>query len=490
MNFGRYFQCKTIDKIVSEAENSGLKRSLNAIQLIMLGIGAIIGAGIFVMTGAAASQSAGPAVVLSFVFSGFACMCAGLCYAELSSTIPVSGSSYTYIYATLGELSAWVVACLMIFGNILIISSVANGWSGYAMSFLADFGVHISPIWTNTMGKLVYLRDGSEATALFNVPAFFIVAVIAYILYHGIRTSAAVNSITVVVKMSVLVAFVLFGIFKIDLNNWVPFIPENTGDFGRFGWSGILGGASMVFVAYNGFDTVATAAQETKNPQRDLPIGILGALLVCTVTYTLVSIVLTGLVNYKDLDVAQPIALAVDKMNMPWFALVVKIGALAGLTSVVLVMSYAVIRTIYVVTQDGLLPKRLADCHNEHHTPHIATVTLGTIIAFIAAILPLEQLVQLGNLCIISIFAVVCFGALYLHYKEPNVHRPFKCPFMPWVPIVGIVLLASIMVSMLDKRVYAYFSILLALSVVFYFLYGRHFSVLQKELRAEIGIEN
>ena len=395
--------------------------------------------------------------------------------------IPVSGSAYTFIYATLGELAAAIVSFLMIVGTFSVVASVSSGWSGYAVSMLSDVGIHIPAIIANTTGKVVQLPDGRTVTAIFNLPAFFIAIFVALVLYRGVHGSSIMNTIVVLIKMSVLFFFVVIGITKVDPSNWVPFIPENTGTFGQFGWSGIVGGASMVFLAYSGFDTVATAAQEAKNPQKDLPIGILGSLFICMLTYILVSGVLTGIVNYKELNVAQPIALAVDKMGLPWFAFVVKIGAVAGLTSVVLVMSYGVARVIYTVTNDGLLPKFLAKLHPVYKTPYIATVIVGVIVGLMGATLPLEKIVQLSNFCIIVTFAIVSFAAIYLHYKEPNRPRVFKCPGMPWIPAFGILLFIQILAGMPDSMVYVYFAALVLLAIGFYLIYGQKHSALESD---------
>ncbi len=470
---------KSIEVMISQAASSNLVRSLSAFQLILLGIGAIIGAGIFVLTGTAASQSAGPAVVLSFALSGVACACAGLCYAELSSMIPVSGSAYTYIYATLGEMAAAIVGFMMIIGTVTVTASVASGWSGYAVSMLSDMGIYIPAIIANTTGKIVTLSDGSTITALFNLPTLFISIFVIFVLYRGVEGSAIINLVIVCIKMSVLFFFVAIGITKIDPSNWIPFIPDNTGTFGQFGVSGIVGGASMILLAYNGFDTVATAAQEAKNPQRDLPIGILGSLFICMLTYILVAGVLTGLVNYKDLNVAQPIAIAVDKMGLPWFAFIIKIGAVAGLTSVILAMCYGATRVIYTVTNDGLLPKFFAKCHFTYKTPHVATIIVGLAIGLIGATCPLEKIVQLSNFCIIMTFAIVCFAAIYLRYKEPNRERTFKCPGMPWIPILGILLFMQILAGMPDPMVYVYFAMLVLFAIIFYLVYGQKHSTLE-----------
>ncbi|WP_339051787.1 amino acid permease [Candidatus Lariskella endosymbiont of Epinotia ramella] len=475
----QYFKRKSIKDLLSQAESSkDLERSLNGWQLILLGIGAIIGAGIFVLTGEAASQHAGPAIILSFAISGAACVCAGLCYAELASTIPVSGSAYTYIYATLGELPACIMSGLMLLGSFPIIASVAGGWSGYTLSFLADFGIIIPARLTAVTGQMVTLADGTEAPALFDLPALFIVLSLSTLLCFGAQTSAWVNSVIVFIKMSVLIAFVILGAFSVDPSNWVPFIPENTGEFGKFGFSGVIAGASIVFLAYNGFDSVATAAQETKNPQRDLPIGILGSLLVCTIAYVLVSAVLTGIVPYNEFKGAQPIALAVDRMNMPWFSFAVKVCAISGLTSVILVMLYGLARILFTIAKDGLLPDVLTICHKKYKTPYISTMIAGSVISVIGATVPLDTLVKLSNFGVLCSFAITCFAALYLRYTQPNIERAFKCPMMPWIPLLGIILLIQIIAG-LPIETYIEAACWMVFVLLLYFLYGRSNSKLQ-----------
>ena len=479
MNIPKYFKRKSIKELVNEAEKSkDLERSLDVFQLILFGIGAIVGAGIFVLAGEAASRYAGPAITISFAISGLGCVCAALCYAELASMIPVSGSAYTYIYATLGELAACIMAGFMTLGSFLSIASVAGGWSGYTQSLLADFSIYIPAKFAATTGTLLAFADGTQIEAIFNLPAFLIVMFVTYILYKGIQTSAFVNAIIVFLKMSVLFGFIIVGFFHIDSSNWIPFLPENTGKFGSYGISGIISGAAMVFFAYNGFDAVATAAQETKNPQRDLPIGILGSLIIATLTYISVAGVLTGLVKYEQLGVAQPIAIAVDKMGLPWFSILVKIGAIAGLTSVILVMLYGLVRILFVISKDGLLPSVLNKVHKQHKTPNILTIICGLIIAFTSATTSLEKLVPLANFGIIGTFTIVCFAALFLRYSQPKLKRNFRCPCMPLIPITGMLILIQI-ISSLPSITYLYALIWVSVMVLFYLFYGQFHSKLQ-----------
>lgn len=486
MNFlSKYYRRKSIAEVVKMAEKSNkLVRSLGPMQLILMGIGAIVGAGIFVLTGEAASQHAGPAITLSFALSGLACICAALCYAELSSMIPVSGSAYTYIYVTLGEFAACVMVGFMTMATALSIASVASGWSGYVLHFLADFGIYLPPQFTAVTGHIISLADGTQVAAFFDLPAFFIVMLVTVVLYFGIETSAAVNSVIVFIKMSVLLLFVILGALYIDPQNWIPFIPENEGTFGKFGLSGILAGASMVFLAYNGFDAVASAAQETKNPQRDIPIGIIGSCIICIITYIAVSGVLTGLVPYTELAGAKPIAIAVDRMQMPWFAVIVKIGAAAGLTSVVLVMLYSLIRILFAVASDGLLPKIFAKVHKKSHVPHVLTVICGLVIAVTSATIPLGKLVQLANFGILGTFTIVCFAALLLRYTQPALKRVFSCPFMPFTPLLGMALLIQIIAG-LSAETYMQAAVWIVIVIVIYLSYGQFHSKLATSKRSK-----
>ncbi|MCE2991505.1 MAG: amino acid permease [Candidatus Jidaibacter sp.] len=472
MSIKKYFRCRSVEGLIEEAQKSkDLSRSLSAFQLVMLGIGAIIGAGIFVFTGSAAGQHAGPAITLSFMLAGLACACVALCYAELASMIPVSGSSYTYAYSSLGELPAWIIACMIMLTYCLGAASVASGWSGYAQSFLADYNIFFPVILSDSFGTVVQLDDGTTVTTLFDLPALMIVALVTFVVFKGSETSAWVNTIIVFIKMFVLFAFIVLGATKIDPANWHPFIPKNTGVFGEFGWSGVISGASVIFLAYTGFDAVATAAQETKNPKRDLPIGIIGSLLVCIFVYVLVSAVLTGIVPYKELNVAEPMAIALNKMNMPWFSVVIKIGAIAGLTTVVLVLIYGAVRILYAVTHDGLLPKFLSKTHKKTHTPHILTFLVGLLVATLGSVLSVDKLVKLANFGALVTFSIVCIGTIYLRYKKPNIKREFRCPLVPFIPLAGTALLISIL-SSLPKEIFLYAGIWTGFMLLVYFLYG------------------
>lgn len=446
MNIKRYFVRKSIAQIQQESSTHGLKRTLSAFNLVSLGIGCIIGAGIFVLTGKAAAMHAGPAIVLSFVLAGTACALAALCYAELASVLPVSGSAYTYAYATLGEVCAWAMGWLLILEYGLASATVAVGWSGYVASFLKDFGIIIPPELANAYGSLLFNPDGTpllgadgvQMHALFNVPAFLGIMAATGLLVLGVSESAKVNNVIVVVKLAVIVTFIAVGIFYIDVKNWTPFIPEPTGKPGEFGFDGILKAAGVIFFAYIGFESVSTAAQETINPQRNVPIGILGSLAVCTVLYMAVSAVLTGIVPYYMLNVPDPIAVAVDKIGLGWLSFIIKVGAIMGLSSVMLVLLYGQTRIFYTMSHDGLLPGIFSRLHHKFKTPYINTVVVGLIVGMAAGLTPLRTLGDLVSMGTLFAFMIVCASVLYLRRTEPELHRPFRCPMVPVVPVLGI----------------------------------------------------
>ncbi len=482
MNYKRIFRKKNIDEMLKAAAKQDLKRTLGAFQLVMLGIGAIVGAGIFVLTGTAASTSAGPAVVLSFVIGSIACACAAMCYAELASAIPISGGAYSYTYVTLGEMAAWLVGSMILVGNTFMISSVAVGWAGYVSSFFEQFGLMIPYSITHRIGESMQLTDGTTVSGVCNLLSTVIIALSCWILYKGVETSAVINNIIVVIKIFVLGSFIIIGMFYINPENWIPFIPERIEETGQFGIAGIFGGAAIVFLAFNGFDTVASAAQETKNPQRDLPIGVVGSLLVSAIIYILVSGVLTGLVSYKELNSPQPMALAVNVMSMPWFALVVKFGAICGLGSVTLVMTYAVVRIAFTMSNDGLLPKSLQTLHPVNKTPHFATIIMCFIIGLLSSTAPLDTMVQIGNFCVIAVFVIVSGMTIYLRYSQPELKREFKCPLMPAIPTLGIVLFLAFLFNMPNKNIILYFFGLLFTSATYYLLARKDESEIVKEV--------
>jgi basic amino acid/polyamine antiporter, APA family len=483
---GRIFARKSVAQIMSENEKSELKRTLGPVNLVLLGIGCIIGAGIFVRTGNAAALHAGPAVMLSFVVAGLVCACAGLCYAELSSTLPVAGSAYTYSYTTLGEFAAWIMGALLLLEYGLAASVVAVGWSGYVVSLLGDFGLVIPPEFTGPMNHTSTLKDGTTLTTLFNVPAFLVVLVLACLLTLGISESSKVNNVIVAIKVSVILAFILIGGFKVLTNlpelskNWVPFIPPNEGE-GKFGWDGVFRAASIVFFAYIGFEAVSTAGQEAKNPKKDMPIGIIGSLLVCTVLYMLVAAVLTMMVNYKDLNVPDPVAVAVDSMGpqWSWFAMTIKAGAIIGLTSVILVLMYGQTRIFYAMARDGLLPKIFATVHPKFQTPWINTLVVGFLVAFAAGMFDINVLGDVTSVGTLAAFAIVCISVIWLRQKRPDLERGFKVPLYPILPAFGILSCLALIFTVED-RVLHFFGFFLLGATIMYFVYGMWNSKLAK----------
>ncbi len=429
------------DFIEIDEENHGLKRHLGWFQLIVIGIGAIIGAGIFVITGKAAAEYAGPAIVLSFVLASIICVFAGLCYAELSSLIPIAGGSYSYAYVALGELPAWIIGWSVTGQYLLSASTVAAGWSGYLKSFLKDWGLFV-PDWLASAPFHYDVGHGWSLTgSVIDFPAVLLVLFIGIMISIGIKAAAHFTSIMVVIKLCTVFLFVILGLSHINPENWTPFIPENTGHFGDFGWTGIMRAAGLVFFAYIGFDTVATLAQDAKNPQKDLPRGILGSLIICTVAYIIVSAILTGIVSYKLLDVADPIAVALDAMGPSffWVASIVKIAILAGLASVVLVQLLGQTRIFLAIGKDGLLPKPFCKLHNKYRTPITAAIITTVAAMFLAGLFPVEILGQLVSMMTLFIFAIVCLGVWILRHTHPEFKRTFKVPFVPLIPILGIV---------------------------------------------------
>ncbi|MFZ4071085.1 MAG: APC family permease [Caulobacterales bacterium] len=431
---GQMFAKKSVAQIQAEFNKGELKRTLGPLNLVSLGVGAIIGAGIFVMTGQAAADFAGPAVILSFIVAGFACAFAGLCYAELASTMPVSGSAYSYSYVTLGEVFAWAMGWLLLLEYGVAASTVAVGWSGYVTSFLKDFGIIIP---TAMSRSAIDLQGGVLVFApQINLVASIGILIVTGLLVLGVSESARVNNIIVLIKVAVLLAFIGIGFNYIKPENWVPFIPDNTGGF-HYGWEGVLRAASIIFFAYVGFEAVSTAAGEARNPQKDIPFGILGSLLICTIIYMAVAAVLTGVVSYKQLGVPDPIAVAVDQMGLPWFSFLIKIGAITGLSSVMLVLVYAQTRVFYQMSKDGLLPPVFSVVHPKFRTPASGTVLLGVIISIAAAILPLRVLGDLVSLGTALAFTIVCISVMYLRKAHPDLARPFRAPF--GAPTLGVI---------------------------------------------------
>ncbi|HSC58609.1 MAG TPA: amino acid permease, partial [Gemmatimonadales bacterium] len=412
---------KSISELQVEAETDhSLKRALGAVNLTALGIGAIIGTGIFVLTGTVAAVNSGPAVVLSFVLAGVASIFAALCYSEFASLVPMAGSAYTYGYATLGELIAWIIGWDLVLEYALGAVTVAIGWSGYVVSFLDGIGIHIPAALTAARGQIVTLPDGSTVTAIFNLPAVLIIAIVTTLLVVGIKESATVNNAIVVIKVAVVLLFIVLAAKAINPANWHPFIPPNTGVREQFGWTGVMAGAGVVFFAYIGFDAVSTAAQEAKNPQRDMPIAIIGSLLICTILYIVVSGIATGVMPYQQLNVPDPIAVVADHAGLGWISGLIKLGAIAGLSSVILVMLLGQSRVFWTMSKDGLLPPFVAKVHPKFHTPWITSIVTGVAVAFFAAILPISDAASLVSIGTLLAFTIVCIGVMVLRYREPN----------------------------------------------------------------------
>ncbi|MDB4908715.1 MAG: amino acid/polyamine/organocation transporter, superfamily [Gemmatimonadetes bacterium] len=468
---------KSLDAIQAEASMEGqhtLKRVLTATNLVFLGIGAIIGAGIFVLTGTAAANNAGPAVVLSFVLAGLGCLFAGLCYAEFASMIPVAGSAYTYAYATLGELVAWIIGWDLILEYLFGASTVAVGWSGYFSALLHKLGIDLGTAWTTSPYKWIEATTSLEKVpgGMMNVPAFLLVLAMTCLLVVGIKESARFNNVIVFVKVAIVFMVIGFGFMFVNTANWHPFIPPAEGP-GHYGWSGIVRAAGVVFFAYIGFDAVSTAAQEAKNPQRDMPIGMLGSLAFCTVLYILMSLVMTGLAPYKELAVPHPVDVALAKAPaLAWLNYLVDIGAIAGLASVVLVMLMGQPRIFFTMARDGLLPPVFGKVHPRFQTPYVTTILTGTLAAIIAAFFPIDLLGELVSIGTLFAFVVVSAGVLALRYQKPDIPRPFKTPLVPLVPLLGMGICLYLMWG-LPGATWERLAIWLVLGLVIYFAYGR-----------------
>lgn len=483
----RLFATKPISTILAEASEGGehtLKRALGPINLITLGIGAIIGAGIFVLTGTAAAQFAGPAIVLSFVIAGIGCVFAGLCYSEFASMIPIAGSAYTYGYATMGEIVAWIIGWALVLEYAFGAATVAVGWSGYVTSLLGSFGIKLP---FNPAPSLSLTIFGHPYSAHVDIFALSAIIVITFILVVGVRESANFNSAAVMVKVSVLLIFIGLALVFAFANwhhmvaNWHPFIPKNLGHFGQFGWSGIMRAAGVVFFAYIGFDAVSTAAQEAKNPQRDLPFGILGSLIICTILYIIVSGLLTGLKSYTTLNVAAPVAAGAAEIGVRWGVWLIDLGAIAGLASVMLVMLLGQSRVLYTMSHDGLFWKWASKIHPRFRTPYITSIAVGTFVALLAAFFPIAFLGELVSLGTLLAFTIVCLGVWVMRVKQPDIPRPFRTPWVPLVPICGMVVALSLMLS-LDAPAWIGFGVWLVIGQIIYFTYSRKHSRVQRAL--------
>ena len=490
----RPFARKSVERIEEEHAGSDLKRSLGALNLVFFGIGTIIGTGIFVLTGRAAAQFAGPGIMISFVITGVLCALVALCYAELASTIPVSGSAYSYSYASIGELGAWVMGLLLILEYGLAASTVAVGWSGYVASFLHDFGIDIPAALRAAPGVEVtdFVTGAVVGVGVVNLPAI------------GVSESATVNNVIVVIKVSVVIAFIAIGWGYVKPELWHPLIPAqvppppagsdtslwgqisrallevwNGTNTSQYGIGGLITGAATIFFAYIGFEAVSTAGAESKNPKRDLPIGILGSLAICTVLYILTAGVLVGIVPYTDLNDPAPIAKAVNQIGLPWFASVVKIGAICGLSSVMLVLLYGQTRIFYTMARDGLLPGFFSNVHPRFKTPWINTILVGMLAAGFAGFKGLNDLANLTNVGTLAAFIIVCFTVIYLRVARPGVSRPFRTPLFPVTPILGALMCFVLLKTLLtNPTTKSFFLLYLGFGVVVYFLYGVWFTKL------------
>lgn len=512
------FRRKSVTDLQAEAmTDQSLKRALGPVNLTALGVGAIIGTGIFVLTGTVAAQNAGPAVVLSFVLAGLASVFAALCYSEFAALVPMAGSAYTYGYATLGELFAWIIGWDLILEYAVGAITVGIGWSGYVVSFLHDVGIHVPPQLSAARGtELIDIPAGAlavglkmrpgwtafstgladqihalgtdptqlaHATAIFNLPAVVIIFIVTTLLVIGIKESATVNNFIVIIKVAVVLLFIGGAIRAINSANWQPFIPPSAGE-GHFGWPGILTGAGIVFFAYIGFDAVSTAAQEAKNPQRDMPIGIIGSLLICTVLYILVSGIATGVVPYAQLDVPDPIAVAADRAGMGWMGKLIKLGAIAGLSSVILVMLLGQSRVFYSMARDGLLPPVVSQVHPRFRTPWITSIITGIFVAFFSAVFTVREAGSLCSIGTLLAFVIVSAGILVLRIREPDLPRKFRTPAVWFVAPAGAVS-AIVLMAALPWTTWRRLIVWFLIGIVVYFFYGSRNSKLAQSAQAE-----
>jgi APA family basic amino acid/polyamine antiporter len=480
---------KALSDILNDIENTPeenrLHRGLGTLDLLTLGIASVVGAGIFVLTGNVAANYAGPAVALCYVLAGIASLFAALCYAEFAAMIPVSGSAYTYAYVTFGELFAWVIGWDLLLEYLFSVSTVAVGWSGYFTGFLGLFGLHLLPDFSSAPFMLDAHDHIQLSGAIINLPAIGVVAFCTLLLYFGLRLSSLTNNLMVLANITILLMVIVFGAAYIHPEYWHPFLPENTGVEGHFGLSGVLRGSAVIFFAYVGFDVASTAAQEARDPQKSMPIAILGTLAFCTILYILMALVMTGMAHYQKLDGPSPIAMAISEAGpgLAWLNAFVKLGATVGLATTVLATMYGQVRVLYSMSNDHLLPANFGKVHKRHKTPYVATFMTGGAAAVIAALLPIGILGELVSIGTLLAFVFVCGGILYLRYHDPEAHRPFKTPFFPYVPILGILVCGYLMTG-LPFGTWVRLGSWMAVGLLLYATYGRFHSRRGKAERA------
>lgn len=459
-----------------------LKRTLGPFQLILIGVGLTLGAGLFSITGLAAANHAGPAVTLSFIIAALGCGFAALCYAEFAAMIPVSGSAYTYAYATMGEWFAWIIGWDLVLEYAVGCATVAISWSQYLTKFLASYHIYLPAQFTLSPFETAKLADGSIVHGIINIPAAAIVLIMTLVVIRGAKGSAIVNGIIVFLKVGVVIVFIALGWHYINPSNYQPYIPQNTGTFGEFGWSGILRAAGLVFFVFIGFDAVAASAQETKNPKRDLPIGIIGSLVVCTLLFGLFGHVMTGLANYKEFaNSGAPVAIAIAKTPFAWLSQAIILAILIGYTSVILVDLMAQSRMFYAISKDGLLPKIFSELHPKFKTPYKSNVLLCLFIGLFAAFVPLNVVGEMTSIGTLLAFLMVCAGILILRKTDPQAERPFKVPFVPLIPILGILVCLGMMVFM-PWETWVRLIVWLAIGMTIYYFYGRKHSKLRESI--------
>jgi len=463
-------------------KKGGLQRSLSAFNLTTLGIGVIVGAGVFVIGGQAAEQFAGPSVIFSFILAAIVAAFAALCYAEFASLIPIAGGPYSYAYATLGEFAAWTIGWCLSLEYLFAAATISVGWSGYLSSFLNDFGLALPAAVSQSALSYDAATGWAKTGAVCNLPAMVIMASMGLLVAFGIKAANRFNNIMVVTKMTVIILFIACGIAFINTKNWVPFVPVNTGTFGSFGWSGIFRGAGVVFFGYLGFDALATLAQESRNPQRDVPVGMIGSLSIAAIIYILMTMVLTGTLSYKLLGGPAPFSDAINAFgpNFVWLRYVAKIGILVGLTSGVMVTLMAQTRIFYTISHDGLLPKVFGKVHRKFHTPFFTTLLLTAAGIVLCGIFPATTLGLIVVIGTLLAFAIVCFGVLVLRYRQPSLHRPFKVPLFPWIPLIGMMVCIMQMV-VLPATIWLQLLIWIAVGYLIYFGYGIRHSKIRKE---------